>query len=165
MTLICKFMSESNAHFLFKTGRKENLQKTSPRWEVAQMCKARTETLLSVPYIAPVIVPDILPPENGWKDICFLSDSALCWAPGSCLLNPLSLTASTSGEGKKKKKKAIPSFQPTWHGQCGLCRDDWWDAQNQSFRFRLCCQQVRRYFKAFAKAHEAVSPGHCCWCW
>lgn len=102
LTLICIFVSESNAHLLLKTGRKESLQKAPPGWEVAQTLKARTETLLSIPYIAPVIVPDILPLEDAWKGICFLSDSALHRALGSCSLSPLSLTASISGDGKER---------------------------------------------------------------
>lgn len=100
-------MLESNAHLLLKTSKKDSLQKAPPRQEVAQTLKAKTETLLSVPCVAPAIVPDILPPEDRWKGICFLSDSALHRALGSCSLSPLSLTASASGEGKKKKPKSV----------------------------------------------------------
>ena len=150
-------MSESNGHLPLKTGRKYSLQKAPPRWEVAQTLKGRTEMLLSVPYVSPVIVPDILPPEYEWKDICFLSDISLHQAMGSCSLSPLSLTASTSGEGKEKNQEIL-------HGQCGLCRDCWWDTQNQSCRFRLYCQQVSRYLEGMfhVEVYEAKSPG-CYW--
>lgn len=74
MTLICLFMLESKVHLLLKTDEKDSLQKAPPRQEVAQTLKAKTETLLSVPHVAPVIVPDISSPEDRWKDICFLSE-------------------------------------------------------------------------------------------
>lgn len=106
--------------------------------------------LLSAPYIALVIMPDILPPEDRWKDICFLSDSALHWALGCCSLRPVFSNYFYFRRHEGKKKDLFnPSFQKILHRQCGSCRDGWWDTRNHSFIFRLYCQQVRRYFKEF----------------
>lgn len=150
MTLICIFLLESNAHLLLKTGRKDSLQKAPPRREVAQTLKAKAETFLSVPYVAPVIVPDILPPEDGWKDICFLSESALHRVLGSCWLSSLSLTASTSGEGMEKTQ--IPLSSQYYMGSVALVETVGGTPKTKVLSSDYCqqllyCQQFRRYFK------------------